>query len=93
MQGALRKTNPKALQDTAVKVRTITWDDGGLENAKEELEELAQYLVEDSDKDKIKVYRSTKNPTKAWKEIKVTQNQKDTQLLHLDTPVYEDKIR
>ena len=48
-------------------------------------------LEDENDEDKIKVYRGTQNPTQAWEEIKVTQNQKDTQLLHVDTPVYEDK--
>ena len=44
---AMGKSTPSALRETVVEVPNITWEDiGGLQNVKQELQELVQYPVE-----------------------------------------------
>ncbi|XP_071823249.1 transitional endoplasmic reticulum ATPase isoform X1 [Apostichopus japonicus] len=48
---ALGKSSPSALRETVVEVPNVSWDDiGGLENVKQELQELVQYPVEHPEK-------------------------------------------
>eukprot|EP00899_Mesostigma_viride_P025513 jgi/Mesvir1/6146/Mv00847-RA.1 len=50
-QTALGHSNPSALRETVVEVPNVTWDDiGGLENVKQELQEVVQYPVEHPEK-------------------------------------------
>jgi len=48
---AMGKSTPSALRETVVEVPNITWEDiGGLQNVKQELQELVQYPVEHPEK-------------------------------------------
>lgn len=48
---ALNKSSPSALRETVIEIPNVTWDDiGGLENVKQELQELVQYPVEHPEK-------------------------------------------
>merc|ERR1712051_321966 len=48
---AMGKSTPSALRETVVEVPNITWNDiGGLQNVKQELQELVQYPVEHPEK-------------------------------------------
>merc|ERR1712051_509462 len=48
---ALSTSNPSAIRETVVEVPNITWNDiGGLQNVKQELQELVQYPVEHPEK-------------------------------------------
>lgn len=51
IQFALGVSNPSALRETIVEVPTTTWEDiGGLEQVKQELQEMVQYPIEHPEK-------------------------------------------
>ncbi|KAL9652748.1 hypothetical protein ABK040_010781 [Willaertia magna] len=50
-RAAMTTQSPSSLRETVVEVPNVTWDDvGGLENVKQELQELVQYPIEYPDK-------------------------------------------